>query len=135
MSMVLEYPAKMVLYIVVIIILIGIMWNFRSNIANLCLFPPCEKPQCETKTYVQDESSLTKEVAEKYCNLCWEKNQRGECNQDWVCYGVNLETEVNPSSLALGNGVEQFCNIKCNENTKTVFFEYDSIRQKVDITC
>ena len=135
MSMVLEYPAKMILYIVVITVLIGIMLTFRGTITNFCLVPPCNEQTCNTKTYVENENALTRDVAEKYCNLCWSKSQGGVCSERWVCYGVNLDLEVRPSFIELSNDVKEFCNIECDEKTKTVFFEYDHISGKVRITC
>lgn len=133
--MVLEYPTKMILYIVVIMVLIGIMWTFRNNISKICLLPPCNEQECDTTTpSPKTENSLSTEIAGKYCSLCWtDKNER--CSQNLLCYVVNLDSKVNPSSISLDNNVKDFCNVKCDKNTKTIFFQYDYISEKVEITC
>ncbi len=134
--MVLEYPMKMILYFVVVMVLIGIMWTFRDNISRICIFPPCNENKCEIKIdKPSNENSLTADIVGKYCNLCWGKSEEGQCPENGLCYAVSLETDVNPSSILLQNDVKEYCNIECNKNTKTVFFQYDSLIRKVKITC
>lgn len=134
MSMVLEYPTKMILYIVVIIVLVGIMWTFRENVSKICFLPPCNEQTCETKTPPpQNVNSLDVSTIEKYCSLCWGKNEN--CKENVLCYVINSENENNPSSVSISNDIKNFCDVKCNKATKTIFYQYNYISKKVELTC
>lgn len=135
-EMVLEYPFKIVLFTVVIIILIGIIWTFRKQIMDICLFPPCEEvKECEIETVVSNENSFNKDILTRYCQLCWEKNKRGECRKDSICYVVNVNTSSNPSSYTLYPDVAQYCSITCSKNVTSVYVQYNFLDKRVTIAC
>lgn len=127
------YLARLVILTAVIVIIIGVVWQFRDRIVRVCLFPPCEeKRECDVKPVAITEQLLDEFVIEKYCRLCWEKNRFGECKQDSICYVINLDTQSNPSLLTVPL---DFCFIKCDREVYSIFVEYNSIGKRVEIKC
>lgn len=132
----LEYPFKVILYLIVVLILIGIMTTFRNKITNLCLFPPCEKEEkCDVKPQQSNENILDSNVLEKYCSLCWEKNKRGECGESSVCNVVLLSNEANPSQHTINPSVSQYCSVTCSRDVTYFIVQYDRINKKILIAC
>jgi len=131
--LVLEYPAKLMIVIAVVVILIGILWQFRERIVKICLFPPCEKEEvCYGKTSFVNEMEINEGILEKYCKLCWERNGEGECKEDTLCYVLNLSLSSVPSNFPVDLN---YCSIECSRNVTTLFFEYKWIEKKVKIKC
>lgn len=141
-----EMPFKMILYIAVVIILIGIMITFRSKIVEMCLFSSCEKEKakCNVKEQystetISDGSDATP-ILEKYCDLCWRKNNEGDCRENSVCYIVKL-TESSNSATWIINGLPDYCDASklssgdCNREISSFFVNYDSIKKKIIIEC
>ena len=85
----LEYLAKLFIYLIVVIVIVGLMVNFFMG-KKICLFN-CkeEKETCDIKTLVVDEGEITSEIIDKYCYLCWKKNNFGNCKENALCYVVN----------------------------------------------
>jgi len=138
MAMVLEYPFKIILFSVIILIIIGIMWTFRQQIFNICLFPPCDEEveKCMTKTTPSSEKEFNRDVLEKYCRLCWERAGKGECRENFVCYVVNVDVQSNPYIyVPLSQDVFQYCFVECNRTTTSVYVEYNFIDKIVSIKC
>ena len=134
MAMAMEYIFKTFLYVSIILMLIGIMYNFRSNIP-ICIFGNCDDENtCEIKTERSTEEFIEVEHINKYCQLCWSKNQNGECPDNVICFVV--ETTYGVSSNVDYSTFFDYCEIECdNKNTETVFVQYDHFRQKVIVTC
>lgn len=138
MSMELEYPFKVILFLIVVMILVGIMITFREKLMKICFFPPCGKESvCETNSgpTQSQQSVMNKDVLEKYCNLCWQRNNEGKCNEDRACYFVSFPTASNPSSFPLSPDVSNYCSVKCNRDATSILVGYDWIDKKVIIEC
>lgn len=135
MSMELEYPFKIILYMAVVVILIGIAIVFRNKIINWCFFPPCENEKCDIKTQTSTENAIDSNILEKYCNICWEKNKRGECSESNVCNVVSLNNPGNPSLYNINPPVNEYCSISCSKIVTSFFVEYDKINRKIIISC
>jgi len=141
MSMILEYPFKIFILIVVVLVIISIMWQFRDKITSICLFPPCEdETECNVQPVIQDKESFTEEELDYYCNLCWIKNGAGTCNQNSVCYIFNLEDDINPGDWEDVheidyNGDSFLCVIKCEDETSSFYVQYQSLGKIIEITC
>jgi hypothetical protein len=137
-EMVLEYPFKIALFIAVILILVGIMWTFRDQIMRICLFPPCEESteECDMKTSVSNENDFSRDILTKYCQLCWERNKRGQCKKDSLCYVVNVDNPSNPFLyLPLSIEVSQYCSVTCSRLATSVYVQYDFLNKKITIAC
>ncbi len=140
----LETVFKFLLYLIVVLILVAIMVQFKDKILNLCLLPSsCEKEnrieKCGITPTTSTESTVTKEVLEKYCNLCWEKNKRGECKEMSMCYVISLEKASNPTTVAkktpLSSEVSKRCSILCSRDATSLFVQYDWINENITIGC
>lgn len=132
MGMALEYPFKVLLFIAVILILITIMWNFRDKIQNLCLFDCDDDEKCDVKTVPSSEEYVDQDLINKYCEICWNKNKKGGCTENVLCYAVHSEYGLDTEEDRLLDYCEHSCS---NMNAKTIFFQYDSLRKRVFITC
>ncbi|MCX6821168.1 MAG: hypothetical protein NTW30_00145 [Candidatus Aenigmarchaeota archaeon] len=133
MSMILEYPVNIFILTVVVIVVIGIMFHFRDQIMNICLFPPCEEDtKCDVKTAVVTET-VNKDVLENYCKMCLAKNRNGDCKQDALCYVVNVKNvpSFNPSSVGPLNN----CSIDCSKNVTSFFVQYNFLDKNITIEC
>lgn len=131
MSLVLEYPIKLFLLLVAVLVIIGIMWHFRDQITEICLIPPCEDEiECGEKTIPSHEASFTQDIIDKYCRLCWNKNRGGECSKDHLCYAVSTDSSSIPPDPSF-----EYCKNSCGNNVKTIFVEYKSLEKIVEITC
>ncbi|MDI6825838.1 MAG: hypothetical protein QMD36_01425 [Candidatus Aenigmarchaeota archaeon] len=135
MTMVLEYPMNILILTVVVLVIIGIMFHFREQIMNICLFPPCEEEiRCNIKPAVVTESVVDINVIEKYCKMCWGKNRNGECGEDALCYVVNIPSS-NPSSIALSPEVSRYCSITCSRDVTSFFVQYNFLDKKIYVAC
>jgi len=137
MSLVLEYPFRIFILIVVILVLIGIMWQFRDQIMNICLFPPCNgEEECNIQPVISEESRFTKEVLDKYCNLCWIKNGGGTCEGDSVCYILNLEENFDPSIPWNLMKEYDYCIVTCENIVSSLYVQYRSEGEGyIEIVC
>lgn len=132
MPLVLEYPFRLFLYIIVILVLIGIMWRFREKVFGICLFPPCDvEKECEVNTTITTESYFDADILEKYCKLCWEKNRKGECKQDALCYIINVDIPQEPDPVFS----LEYCSVSCSKDVTSVFVQYKSLTNETIITC
>jgi hypothetical protein len=130
MSLELEYPVNLLILTVVVVVIIGIIWNFRDQIMNIHLFPDQEKVECDSKTVVSHEIKLDLNAINKYCQLCWDKNKRGECGEDNLCYVVNINSSSVPT-----NPSETYCKNLCTNSAKTIFVQYNYLKENIEITC
>ena len=133
MAMVLEYPFKVFLYIIVILILVGIMWGFRDKIFGICLFG-CEPDdeRCDTRTVASSEDYVDQAQIDNYCQLCWEKNNFGNCTDNVLCYTISSDYGVRTGAVS----TLEYCELSCSvSDAHTVFVQYDYLRQKVTLTC
>ena len=136
MSMVLEYPFRIFILIVVVIIIIGIMWQFRDRIMEICLFPPCDEEECNIQPVISDENRFTEEVLDKYCSQCWIKNGEGKCKGDSVCDVLNLGEEFDfDSPTAPWLNKHDYCIVTCKDVTSTVYVQYLSLERMIEIAC
>lgn len=136
MTMVLEYPFKVFILIVVVLVIISIMWQFRDKIMNICLFPPCNgEEECNVQPVITTESEFTKEVLDKYCSLCWIKNGAGKCRGDSICYVLNLNESFIPDNWNLIKEHE-YCIVTCENETSSLFVQYYSEGEGyIEIAC
>lgn len=133
MSMVLEYPFKLFILIVVVIVIIGIMLQFRDKIINICLFPPCNgEKECNVQSDIATESEFTEVVLDKYCSLCWIKNGEGKCKGDSVCYILNLEEDFDPDDWT---SEYEYCIVTCDKDTPSLLVQYLAMEEIIEITC
>lgn len=130
MSLELEYPINLLILMVAVIVIVGIIWSFRDQIMNIHLFPDQEQVECDTKTVVSHEINLDLNVMNKYCQLCWDKNKRGECGENHLCYVVNTNTSSVPTSPS-----ETYCKNLCTSSAKTIFVQYNYLKENIEITC
>lgn len=128
----LEYPFNLVIYLVAMIVIIGLIFNFRAvaSTLNLCQFNPafCETPQkCET---VQtSEGIIDENVLNKYCNLCWRKTAEVDFKDNCFCYSI--KGDFTPQSPSL----PEFCKLKCDKPSTAVFVNFNYFTKKVNIEC
>lgn len=129
MTMVLEYPFKIFILIVVVLVIISIMWQFRDKIMEICFFPPCDGgKECNVQTVISKETEFTVDELNKYCNLCWEKNGAGNCIEDSVCYVLDLEEDFNHKIPwnSLPTKKYNYCFVTCNNTVSSLYVEYHS---------
>ncbi len=130
----LEYPFKIILYLVVIAVLIGIILSFKSKIMNFCFFPPCEKKEeCGIETQKVSEKTIDENVIDKYCFLCLSKSEN--CQNDKVCYIMSLDESFDFENDYILVSDPEKCEITCNKNTQLVYFSYNYLEDKVQIGC
>jgi hypothetical protein len=132
-QMVLEEIFKFLIYIVVAVVVIIMVVNFRHEIAkalNLCelfhLFCPKEG-KCEN--IVVEENSIDNSILKKYCNLCWDKTGDKSFEKNCLCYIV--KGQFNPVS----NNLPTYCNLKCARQASSILFYYDSKLKMINIEC
>lgn len=137
MTLVLEYPVTLLLYTVVILVLISIMWHFREQIFDICLFPPCNggEEDCDVKPVVTTETELTQDVVDKYCKMCWSRNKEGECDEDVLCYIINVTFNTTEHSSLKPSPELKYCDINCQRNATSLWVQYYSLDLTVNITC
>ncbi len=127
--MVLEYPFKMLLYLVVIVVVIGIILFFRKEIMsglNFCWIGGCHPEPC--KTVRVNEASIDTSVLDKYCNLCWQKTGKIGLKEDCLCYVVS-------GSFTPFAYTSEHCVLKCNSNSQFVTFTYSHLFNQIFIEC
>jgi hypothetical protein len=132
-AMELEYIFKMVLYIVVILVVIGMIVAIRPQILEnlkLCEYLPggCEKEQ-ECQTLQASESSITEYALNKYCKFCWGKTGAVDAKNDCLCYVV----KGNYSAIAAS--LPEYCELKCGKDATSVMLSYSSLFKKITIGC
>ena len=143
MTMVLEYPFKLFILIVVVIVIVGIMYQFRDWIMDICLFPPCNGGEkCNVQPVISTESEFSKGVLDKYCRSCWIKNGGGTCIGNSDCYLLNLEDEdFDPDDWKLvykfNEGEGSFsCFITCENKASSLYVKYQSEGEGfIEIAC
>lgn len=127
----LEYIAKFLIYLVVTLVIVGMIIRFFVG-KRICFFD-CEEPEmCDVKTLVIDERWINPETLDKYCYLCWEKNEFGKCEKNVLCYVIKGNFYTNQSYVP--RDVEH-CELRCNRNATSLLFLYDHLRGKVFIEC
>jgi hypothetical protein len=126
--MALEYPFKMLLYLVVIIVVIGIILAFRKEISsiNFCWIWGCQPKACETVRV--NENLIDQQVLDKYCNLCWQKTGAAELKEDCICYIVN-------GSFTPFTYSSEHCELKCTSASQFITFTYSHLFNNVSIEC
>lgn len=125
---------KLLLYLFVVTVLIGIIIVFRSKFMNICILPPCEKEKkCDVSPVKVSEETLTVGVIDKYSSLCLEKSK--DCKQDVFCYIIALDDTVNPSNLRPSCIDENRCEITCNKDVNMVYVTYKWMKDVVQIGC
>jgi len=132
MSMVLEYPMKMFILLAVVLVVIGIIISYRSKIMEFSFFEDEQENKCDIETVVSSEQALTSDNLQKYCSMCYMKNDNGECMDDTVCYVVNIDNTINPSTISLSSN---YCSIKCNKDVTSVYVQYKGLTGTVEIAC
>jgi len=130
--MVLEYPMKILLYIVVVLVIIGIIFTFRNQILEIKLFPNNNK-DCDVESIVATEDFFNQNIMDKYCRLCWNKNNMGECKQNAVCYFLSTTFVVEQHASLEPS--DDFCELDCYRDATALFVSYDSFHKKITITC
>jgi hypothetical protein len=130
----LEYVFKIMLYLFVVAVIIGIMIVFKSKFVNICFLPPCEKKEsCDVSPIKTSQFELTEDVIDKYYYLCLEKSK--ECDQDVFCYIITLDTPINPSILNPQCFLNNECDIACDKDVNMVYITYKKISGRVQIGC
>lgn len=130
--MALEYMAKFFIYLIVIIVIVGLMIRFFMG-KKICFFDCVEDEKlCEVKTLVIDEYEITSETLNKYCYLCWEKNNLGECKENVLCYVINGNFYASQSYVLSD---PEHCELRCDRDATSLLFLYDYLRGKVFIEC
>ena len=126
--MALEYPFKVLLYLVVIIVVIGIVLVFRKEISNInfCWIWGCQQKACETVRV--SESTIDRQVLDKYCELCWGKTGAADLKEDCLCYVVS-------GSFTPFAYTSQHCDLKCNSDSQFLTFSYSHLPKKILIEC
>jgi hypothetical protein len=132
-SMELEYIFKMLLYIVVILVVIGIIVGIRPEILDalkLCRYLPsgCEEDK-ECSNLQVSESIITESTLNKYCKFCWDKTGAKEDARDCMCYVVSGSYSPLTASLP------EYCELKCNKEATSIWFSYSSLFKKITIGC
>lgn len=131
-GMALEFVFKMFIYIVVVLVVIGIILQFRSEIIsalNLCKYVPggCpEKEEC--KTIHSTEPSITETTLNKYCDLCWSKTGARGYTKDCICYIIT--GSFSPFSYS-----NEHCELKCNIQATSLIITYNHLLKKILIEC
>ena len=127
----LEYVAKFLIYLIVIVVVVGVIWKFFVS-TKVC-FINCEKPteQCDIETKVVYEERVTNQIIDKYCSLCWQSVQA--CRKNVLCYVVNLNVGFDPK-IGITSGYD-YCEVKCNKQATSLLFEYDWAQRKVLVEC
>lgn len=136
MTMALEYPFKLFILIVVVLVIISIMWQFRDKIMGICLFPPCNgDEECNVQPVITSESEFTEEILNKYCSMCWLKNGEGNCKGDSICYVLNLEEDFNPDIPWDILRDYDYCFVTCENETSSLYVQYQSLDKIIEIAC
>lgn len=125
----LEYIAKLFIYMIVIVVVVALVLRFFMK-TKICLFDCKEEVGCKVETTVVEETEITDQTIDKYCYLCWEKNDFGKCRSNSLCYvvrGYFYPTSYLPE--------KDYCEIKCDREATSLLFLYDYVRGKVFVEC
>lgn len=127
----LEYVFKMFLYLVVVLVVLGLIINFRNQIIealNLCQYVPGCKREEKCETILVKEVMVNENILNKYCNFCWGKTGLKDYKENCLCYVVKGSF----SPFAFNN---PDCELKCTSDSDILFFKYDSLFKKIFIEC
>lgn len=132
-QMALEEVFKIVIFVVVALIVIGLVINFRDQIVQglkLCDWSPssCAKQE-ECSTNQADEINIDDSVLNRYCDSCWSKSGKVDLDQDCLCYIVK------GTFTPLITNLPSYCQLTCNKNTTSILVYYDSVLKIVSIGC
>jgi len=130
-QMVLEYPFKIFIYIVVVLVVISLIITFRNQILtslNLCQFTPQGCQQQECSTIEAAETTINEAVLRKYCNFCWDKTGKIDYKKDCLCYVVR--GSYSPIGFTYEN-----CELECDKEATSLLFAYDALLKKIYIKC
>jgi len=130
-EIVLEYPFKIFLYLVVAIVVIGLVVGFRNQILqffNLCQFIPqgCQRERCSVR--LTKEADISKDLLEKYCRLCWDETGKNDYKEDCLCFVVS--GKFHPIEFSQEN-----CELICNKDSTSIQFIYYHLLKKIYIKC
>lgn len=133
-GMALEIIFKMFLSIVVILVVIGLIISFRTEILKalkLCNYLPegCP-PKAECSTIRSTESTVTESVLSRYCELCWSKTGAMDYKSLCMCYIVNVTGTFSPIAYETTH-----CELSCSRQATSLFFTYNHLLNKVLIEC
>jgi hypothetical protein len=133
-EMALETVFRFFLYVVVVLVVIGLIVNFRDQIVQslgLCNYLPSGCPQQECITQQPSESVIDANVLNKYCKFCWDKTGEKDYKKDCLCYVIKGEyASVDQTVLP------EYCKLKCENPTATsVLVVYDSLLKTINIEC
>ena len=131
-QMVLEYPFKIFIYIVVVLVVISLIITFMNQILtslNLCQFTPqgCQQQQ-ECSTIEAAEIAINEAVLRKYCSFCWDKTGKIDYGKDCLCYVVS--GSYSPIAFTYEN-----CELNCSKQATSLLFAYDGLLKKIYIKC
>jgi len=128
-DMVLEYPFKMFLYMVVFLVVVGLILTLSRTHIDFCKFTPqgCENEE-RCATHESTETVITEAILRKYCDSCWAKTGKIDYKEDCLCYVVT--GDYSPISFTYSN-----CELNCIKNATAIKFSYDSLLKKIQIKC
>ena len=131
-AMELEYPFKVFLYIVVIVVVIGLVITLKDKIysnINFCYYLPqfCRQ-NGECSTVQATREVISEATLKEYCNSCWDKTGKKDYKESCMCYIVT--GNYSPISFESEN-----CELKCSKSSGFLTFTYDKYLKKVFIDC
>lgn len=110
---------------------IGVVLKFFGGL-NIC-FLDCEKRQpCKVEPVTVRDDRIDSSDLEKYCQLCWKKNNEGRCKENSLCYVLN--GDFSPG-VAIRRPYSDYCRLECNRAVTSVQFTYDGTLGKVMVEC
>ena len=133
-DMALEYPFKLLLYVVVILVVVGLIIAFNKQIREYLVNVLCQLlPQgCQSNgdctTYDSTETVIDQKVLKYYCDACWTKTGRNEYQKDCLCYIV--KGSFTPTTFTNEN-----CELQCTKGASAVLFSYNHFAKTVEIKC
>ena len=131
-AMELEYPFKVFLYIVVILVVVSLVVKFKEKISSAISF--CEHlPQfCQQdsacSTVQATRGVISEATLKEYCNSCWDKTGKKDYKESCMCYIVT--GNYSPVSFESEN-----CELNCSKSSGFLTFTYDKYFKKVFIDC
>jgi hypothetical protein len=135
MALVLEYPARLIIYMAVILVVVILFWRFFSSV-NICFFNCEQKPKaCDVEPIVlQDpDDNIDSSDLDKYCYLCWERNNKGECKENSLCYVLN--GNFDPTAKEISVPYSEYCKLLCSKTVTSLQFTYDGTLKRVMVEC
>ena len=131
-EMELEYPFKVFLYVVVILVVVSLVITFKQQIAstiNFCQHLPqfCQEDS-ECSTVQVKREVISEAVIREYCNSCWDKTGKKEYGESCMCYIVAGE-------YSTVNFESENCELRCSKSSGFLSFTYDKYFKEVFIDC